>query len=62
MEVVRCFDDGEIIHVENSIDPKRDIEIINVELVLADLDIVDNRLSRIEKKALTTKEKELSSK
>lgn len=57
-EVVRCFDDGEIIHVENSIDPKRDIEIINVELVLADLDIVDNRLSRIEKKALTTKEKE----
>lgn len=57
-EVVRCFEDSEIIHVENSIDPKRDIEIINLELVLADLEIIDNRLARIEKKALTTKNKE----
>ena len=56
-EVVRCFEDSEIIHVENSIDPKRDIEIINLELVLADLEIIDNRLARIEKKALTTKNK-----
>jgi GTP-binding protein YchF len=57
-EVVRCFDDSEIIHVENSIDPKRDIEIINLELVLADLEVIENRLSRIEKKAMTTKDKE----
>ncbi len=57
-EVVRCFDDSEIIHVENSIDPKRDIEIINLELVLADLEIIENRLAKIEKKALTTKDKE----
>ncbi|MFA5408378.1 MAG: redox-regulated ATPase YchF [Bacilli bacterium] len=57
-EVVRCFDDSEIIHVENSIDPKRDIDIINLELVLADLEVVDNRLGRIEKKALTTKDKD----
>lgn len=57
-EVVRCFDDGEIIHVENSIDPKRDIEIINLELVLADLEVIENRLGRIEKKAQTTKDKD----
>jgi GTP-binding protein YchF len=57
-EVVRCFEDSEIIHVENSVDPKRDIEIINLELVLADLEVVENRLGRIEKKAMTTKDKD----
>ena len=57
-EVVRCFDDTNIIHVENEIDPIRDIEIIAVELILADLDIVDNRLSKIEKKAKMSKDKE----
>lgn len=57
-EVVRCFEDSEIIHVENSVDPKRDIEIINLELVLADLEVIENRLGRIEKKALTTKDKD----
>lgn len=57
-EVVRCFEDSEIIHVENSVDPKRDIEIINLELVLADLEVIENRIGRIEKKALTTKDKD----
>lgn len=57
-EVVRCFDDSNIIHVENDVDPIRDIEIIAVELILADLDIVDNRLSKIEKKAKMSKDKE----
>jgi GTP-binding protein YchF len=57
-EVVRCFEDAEIIHVENSVDPKRDIEIINLELVLADLEVIENRIGKIEKKAKTTKEKE----
>ncbi len=57
-EVVRCFEDEEIIHVENSVDPKRDIEIINLELVLADLEVIENRIGRIEKKALTTKDKD----
>ena len=57
-EVVRCFDDNNIIHVENDVDPIRDIEIIAVELILADLDIVDNRLSKIEKKARMSKDKE----
>ena len=57
-EVVRCFEDSEIIHVENTVDPKRDIEIINLELVLADLEVIDGRLGRIEKKAVTTKDKD----
>lgn len=57
-EVVRCFNDKNIIHVEGDVDPIRDIEIINVELMLADLEIVENRLSRIGKKAAMTKDKE----
>ena len=58
VEVVRCFEDPEITHVEGKIDPIRDIEIINTELILADLEIVDNRINKIEKKAQTTKDKE----
>ncbi len=59
VEVVRCFDDKNIIHVENDIDPIRDMEIINVELMLSDLEIVDARIGRIEKKATQTKDKDL---
>lgn len=58
VEVVRCFEDNNIIHVENSVDPIRDIEIINAELMLADLEIVLNRLARIGKKAVMAKDKE----
>ena len=58
VEVVRCFDDENITHVEGKTDPIRDIEIINTELILADLEIVTNRLLKIEKKAETTKDKE----
>ena len=58
VEVVRCFEDKEITHVEGEIDPIRDIEIINTELILADLEIVENRIGKIEKKAETTKDKE----
>ena len=58
VEVVRCFEDNNIIHVENSVDPIRDIEIINVELVLADLEVVENRIGRIGKKAAMSKDKE----
>ena len=57
-EVVRCFENKDIIHVEDNIDPIRDIEIINVELILADLEIVLNRLNKIEKKARMAKDKE----
>ncbi len=58
VEVVRCFDDENITHVEGRTDPIRDIEIINVELILSDLEIVENRLIKIIKKAETTKDKE----
>ena len=58
IEVVRCFDDKDITHVTGSIDPIRDVEIINLELVLADLEIVNNRISKIKKKVETTKDKE----
>ena len=59
VEVVRCFEDSNIIHVENNIDPIRDIETIEVELMLADLEIVDNRLNKIGKKATMSKDKEI---
>lgn len=58
VEVIRCFEDDNIIHVSGKVDPIEDIEIINVELILSDLEIIENRLSKIEKKAQTTKDKE----
>ncbi len=59
VQVVRCFENKDIIHVEGNIDPIRDIEIVNYELILSDLEIVEGRLNRIEKKAVTTNDKEL---
>ena len=50
-EVVRCLDDPNIIHVDGKVDPISDIEVINMELVLADLEVVEKRLPKIEKKA-----------
>lgn len=58
VEVVRCFDDENITHVEGKTDPIRDVEIINTELILSDLEIASTRLSKIEKKAETTKDKD----
>ena len=58
VEVVRCFDNGKIIHVDGSINPIRDIETINLELAIADLDIINNRLEKVAKKARTTKDKD----
>lgn len=49
VHVVRCFDDENIIHVEGSTDPLRDIEIINLELVMADMDMVERRIERANK-------------
>lgn len=51
--VVRCFEDPNITHVEATVDPVRDIEIINLELILADLQTVENRISKVERKAKT---------
>ncbi len=58
VEVVRCFEDSNIIHVEGGVDPIRDIEIINVELMLADLDVVNTRLEKIGKKASMSKDRD----
>ena len=58
VEVVRCFDDNNIIHVDGNVDPIRDIEVINVELVLSDLEIITTRIGKIGKKAMTTKNKD----
>jgi GTP-binding protein YchF len=56
--VVRCFEDNDVLHVDGNVDPDRDVETINIELIFADLDTVEKRLSRIAKKALATKDKE----
>ena len=56
--VVRCFDNPDIIHVDNTVDPKRDIETINLELILSDLEVVEKRLVKVETKARTAKDKE----
>ncbi|THB66654.1 MAG: redox-regulated ATPase YchF, partial [Spirochaetaceae bacterium] len=47
--VVRCFEDPDVVHVSGSVDPARDIEVINIELALADLETVEKRRNRVEK-------------
>lgn len=49
VHVVRCFDDSNIIHVEGSVDPVRDVETINLELIFADLEMVEKRLEKTRK-------------
>lgn len=49
VHVVRCFEDENVIHVESTVDPKRDIEIIELELILADLEVMSKRLERLNK-------------
>ena len=51
LEVVRCFVDSNVTHVEGTIDPVRDAEIINLELILSDLEQIQKRIPKIEKKA-----------
>src|ERR1700712_521548 len=51
VQVVRCFDDPDVHHVAGSIDPVRDIEVINTELMLADLEVVQKRRERLAKDA-----------
>ena len=46
IHVVRCFEDDNIIHVDGSVDPQRDIETINLELILSDAEILDRRIDR----------------
>ncbi len=56
VHVVRCFDDPDIIHVAGSVDPGRDIEVINLELALADLSQVERRMDRTRKQARSSKD------
>ena len=56
--MVRCFEDADIQHVYNRIDPVDDIEIINYELIMADMTSCENRIAKVEKKAQTSKDKE----
>lgn len=51
LQIVRCFDDENITHVEGAIDPVRDIEIIETELLLADIDAVEKRIANLERRA-----------
>ena len=51
--VVRCFEDDNVVHVDGSVDPIRDIEVIDTELILADLETIDKRYATVEKKART---------
>ena len=50
INVARCFEDENITHVENSVDPIRDLELIQLELILADLESLEKRLPNLEKK------------
>jgi ribosome-binding ATPase len=56
VHVVRCFENDDIIHVAGSVDPVRDIEIINLELILADLSQIEKRIDRARKQSRTSKE------
>ena len=49
IHVVRCFEDDDIIHVDGSVDAKRDIETINLELILSDMEMIDRRIDRTSK-------------
>jgi len=60
IHIVRCFDDENIIHVEGSVDPVRDIEIIKLELIMADLQSIENRLGKVERKAKSNEKEAVS--
>ena len=55
VHVVRCFEDGDIVHVDGGVDPVRDVETINLELIFSDLEIVERRMERAAKLARTDK-------
>ena len=56
VHVVRCFEDSNVIHVDGSIDPLRDIETINLELIFSDLEILERRIAKVTKTARMDKE------
>lgn len=56
VHVVRCFEDSDIVHVEGSVDPKRDIETINLELIFADMEVLERRIEKTRKLAKNSQE------
>ncbi len=60
VHVVRCFDDGNIVHVDGSVNPARDIETINFELIFADLEMIDKRIDKTKKMLKSGDKKYLS--
>ncbi|MBQ9612378.1 MAG: redox-regulated ATPase YchF [Lachnospiraceae bacterium] len=56
VHVVRCFEDDNITHVDGSVDPVRDIETINLELIFADLEVLERRISKVSRQAKNDKE------
>ena len=56
VHVVRCFEDSNVVHVDGNIDPLRDIETINLELVFSDLEILERRIAKVTKTARMDKE------
>lgn len=56
VHVVRCFDDTDVVHVDGSVDPVRDVEVIETELMLADMQAVETRIERLDRKARNDKE------
>lgn len=57
VHVVRCFDNDNVVHVDGSVDPGRDIETINLELIMADIETVEKRLAKVGKNARIDKSK-----
>ena len=55
VHVVRCFDDPNVIHVDGSVDPARDIETINLELIFSDIEVIDRRIAKMGKGAASNK-------
>ncbi len=56
VHVVRCFDDPNVVHVDGSVDPIRDIDTINLELIFSDLDLLDRRMAKTKKLTMSNKD------
>ncbi|HAA25364.1 MAG TPA: redox-regulated ATPase YchF, partial [Ruminiclostridium sp.] len=59
IHVVRCFEDPNVAHVDGSIDPIRDIETINLELIFADIELLEKRIEKVKKQAKSGEKKYL---
>ena len=55
VHVVRCFEDTNVVHVDGSVDPLRDIETINLELIFSDLEVLEKRMAKAQKPAMSDK-------